>query len=139
MFKSLYLVAGLLLCFNYSFGQEIDPRIIQNKGLSEAEKIYKYNKNSYNYLVFELDSSYQVVSTKSLTKAERGLIEKNALLTADVIAKIGTPEFNYQQYGIKLSSNETKYYMISKELVLVFKPITEITGAFTKSPLNTKR
>ena len=139
MFKSLYLVAGVLLCFNYSFGQEIDPRIVQNKGQSEAEKIYKYNKNSYNYLVFELDSSYQVVSTKSLTKAERNLIEKNNLLTSDVIAKIGTPEFNYQQYGIKLSSTEAKYYMISKELVLVFKPITEITGAFTKSPLNTKR
>lgn len=139
MFKSLYIAAGLLLSFGYSFGQEIDPRIIQNKGQNEAEKIYKFNKNSYNYLVFELDSSYQVVSTKSLSKTERGLIEKNSLLTSEVIAKIGTSAFNFQQYGIKLSSNEAKYYMISKDLVLVFKPITEITSAFTKSPLNSKR
>jgi len=138
MLKSLYVVVGLLLSFNYCFGQEIDPRIIQNKGLQEAEKIYKYNKNSYNYLVFELDSSYQIVPKSSLAGKERSLIQKNEKLTAEVIAKIGTSEFNFQQYGIKLSSTEASYFMISKEMVLVFKPIIEITGSFKKSPLNTK-
>ncbi|MFA9211450.1 MAG: hypothetical protein ACEQR5_06455, partial [Moraxellaceae bacterium] len=75
--KKRFFLTTLLSCFLtiFTFGQEIDPRLLSNKG-QLAESAYKFNKNAYNYMLFELDHGYQVVEKKSLSKQERQLIRK---------------------------------------------------------------
>ncbi len=135
--KKLIILAGFLISVSVSFSQTIDSRILKNKG-KEAEKMYEYNKNSYNYLLFELDHSYEIVSKKTLSKEQRNAIRKDIHLTDSDIINIGTPNFNFYDLGIKLSKSERQYVQVDKERVLVFYAIPEITKAFTTSPLNTK-
>lgn len=137
MLKKLVILTGFLISLSVSFSQEIDSRILKNKG-KEAEKIYQYNKNSYNYLLFELDHSYEVVPKKSLSKEQRNLIKKDVHLTASDVATIGTSNFNFYDLGIKLSKSERQYIQIDKKNVLIFYAIPEVTKAFTASPQNTK-
>jgi len=100
--------------------------------------MYEYNKNSYNYLLFELDHSYEIVSKKSLSKEQRNAIKKDIKMTEADAANIGTANFNFYDFGIKLSKSERQYVQIDKERVLVFYAIPEITKAFTASSSNTK-
>lgn len=137
MLKNLLIVTGFLISATISFSQEIDSRILKNKG-KEAEKIYEYNKNSYYYLLFELDHSYEIVSRNSLSKEQRKLIKKDILFTDSDKLNIGTSNFNFYDFGIKLSKSERQYIQLDKERVLVFYAIPEITKAFTTSPSNTK-
>lgn len=100
--------------------------------------MYEYNKNSYNYLLFELDHSYEIVSKKMLLKEQRHAIRKDIHLTDSDRANIGTSNFNFYDLGIKLSKSERQYVQVDKERVLVFYAIPEVTKAFTTSPFNTK-
>ena len=135
--KKLLIVAGFLISTSVSFSQTIDSRILKNKG-RQAEKLYEYNKNSYNYLLFELDHSYEVVPKKSLSKEQLDLMKKDVKLSDTDLTNIGTSNFNFHDLGIQLSKSERQYVQISKEKVLVFYAIPEVTKAFTTSPLNTK-
>lgn len=137
MLKNLLIVTGFLISATISFSQEIDSRILKNKG-KEAEKIYEYNKNSYHYLLFELDHSYEIVPKNSLSKEQRNSIKKDILFTDSDKVNIGTSNFNFYDFGIKLSKSERQYIQLDKERVLVFYAIPEITKAFTTSPSNTK-
>lgn len=137
MLKKLVILTGFLISASFSFSQEIDSRILKNRG-REAEKMYVYNKNSYNYLLFELDHSYEMVSMKKLSKEQRDAVKKDISFTDSDKAVIGTPQFNFYDFGIKLSKSERQYIQIDKQKVLVFYAIPEITGAFTTSPFNTK-
>jgi hypothetical protein len=120
-----------------SFSQEIDSRILKNKG-KDAEKMYEYNKNSYHYLLFELDHSYEIVPKNSLSKEQRHALKKDVHFTDADKANAGTSNFNFYDFGIKLSKSERQYVQLDKERVLVFYAIPEITKAFTTSPSNTK-
>ena len=135
--KKLFILAGFLISATFSFSQGIDARILKNKGTA-AEKMFEYNKNSYNYLLFELDHSYEVVSRKTLSKEQRSAVKKDISFTDSEKAIIGTSGFNFYDFGIKLSKSERQYVQIDKEKVLVFYAIPEVTKAFTASPLNTK-
>lgn len=135
--KKLLILTGFLISTTFSFSQEIDSRILKNKG-KQAEKMYVYNKNSYNYLLFELDHSYEVVSRKTLSKEQQDAVRKDISFTDSDIAHIGTSEFNFYDFGIRLSKSERQYVQIDKKKVLVFYAIPEVTGAFTTSPFNTK-
>jgi hypothetical protein len=135
--KKLIFLAGFLISTSVSFSQDIDSRILKNKG-KQAEKMYAYNKNSYNYLLFELDHSYELVSKKSLSKDQISLIRKDAKLSDSDLTNIGTPNFNFYDLGITLSKSERQYVQVNKEKVLVFYAIPEVTKAFTTSPLNIK-
>lgn len=135
--KNLLIVTGFLISTTFSFSQEIDSRILKNKG-KEAEKMYEYNKNSYNYLVFELDHSYEVVSKNALSKEQRNSMKKDITFTDLDKVNVGTSNFNFYDFGIKLSKTERQYIQLDKERVLVFYAIPEITKAFTTSPSNTK-
>ncbi|MNK08270.1 hypothetical protein D3C87_261990 [compost metagenome] len=135
--KKLFILTGFLVSTTFSFSQEIDSRILKNRG-KEAEKTYVYNKNSYNYWLFELDHSYEIVSLKTLSKEQQNAIKKDVVFMDADKANIGTPRFNFYDFGIKLSKSERQYIQIDKQKVLVFYAIPEITKAFTTSPLNTK-
>ncbi|WP_430405268.1 hypothetical protein [Fluviicola sp.] len=135
--KKLVILTGFLISATFSFSQEIDPRILKNKG-KEAEKMYEYNKNSYNYLLFELDHSYEIISKNGLSKEQRISIKKDIHFTDAALVNIGTSNFNFYDFGIKLSKSERQYVQLDKERVLVFYAIPEITKAFIASPSNTK-
>lgn len=135
--KKLFFLAGFLISTSISFSQGIDSRILKNKG-KEAEKMYEYNQNSYNYLLFELDHSYEIISKNALSKEERNSIKKDIHFTDADLVNIGTSNFNFYDFGIKLSKSERQYVQLDKERVLVFYAIPEITKAFTTSPSNTK-
>ncbi len=135
--KNVLILAGFLISTTFSFSQEIDARILKNKG-REAEKIYEYNKNAYNYLLFELDYSYEIVSRNTLTKEQRKLIRTDIRLADSDRSNLGTSGFNFYDLGIKLSKTERQYVQVDKDRVLVFFAIPEVTKAFTTSPLNTK-
>lgn len=135
--KKAFILTGFLISTVISFSQEIDPRILKNKG-KEAEKIYEFNKNAYNYMLFELDHSYEIVSRKSLTKEQVKQIKSGIQLSEPDKNNLGTGSFNFYDLGIKLSKSERQYVSLDKDRVLVFYAIPEITKAFTTSSLNTK-
>jgi len=135
--KKLFFLAGFLISASISFSQGIDSRILKNKG-KEAEKMYEYNQNSYNYLLFELDHSYEIILKNALSKEQRNSIKKDISFTDADLVNIGTSNFNFYDFGIKLSKSERQYVQLDKERVLVFYAIPEITKAFTTSPSNTK-
>ncbi|MCC6701265.1 MAG: hypothetical protein IT221_07060 [Fluviicola sp.] len=137
-FKPLFALIAFISLSCVAFSQEeIDQRLVINKG-KQAEDAFKFNRNSYNYYLFELDSAYQVVKIKDLTKEEKGLLNKNIVFSPETIATIGTSSFNYYQLGIRPNKETRQYFKIDSENVLVIFKISEITKAFSTSPLYTK-
>lgn len=122
--------------------QEIDARLMRNDP-SRAKRNFRYNRNSYNYMLFELDKSYSVVPRKSLTKTETELIQpavafktsEGNVLTREAVIP-GT--FNFYDFGIGLSKDGRTYIALDKETVLVFYSVPELTRLFSASPDNTK-
>lgn len=122
-----------------TYGQEIDARLLTNKGQA-AETAFKFNTNAYNYMLFELDFGYFITSNKALSKEERKMIQSvpNEAERLQQIQNIGTPNFNYFSLGVTLQSKEYQYYQLAKNQVLVLLPIVEITKLFIQYPSNTK-
>jgi hypothetical protein len=134
---SLTAIALFLGIFTTAFGQEIDPRLVKNRG-KQAQVAFEYNTNGYNYFLYELDSSYQVVNLETLTRNEKKLLRKDISFTGEQLQSLGTSSFNYFDLGIRLSSTNRQYILVDKTTVLIFFAIPEVTSAFSKSPLNTK-
>lgn len=116
--------------------QEIDARLVKNRG-KQAEDAFKYNMNSYNYMLFELDSAYLLVPKSSLNETELSQVSKSVDFSK-VRSKIGTSEFNYMELGIRPIKESRQYFYVDSENVLILFKIAEITKAFTASPLNSK-
>lgn len=139
MKNTFSLIAFTLVmgAFTVSYGQELDPRLLKNRG-DQAQTAFKYNMNGYRYFLFELDSAYQVVSLLSLSKDEKKMLRKDIVFSAEQIKSLGTSSFNYYDLGIRLSSKSRQYIQVDRSTVLVMLAITEVTKAFSESPLNTK-
>jgi hypothetical protein len=122
-----------------TYGQEIDARLLTNKGQT-AETAFKFNKNAYNYMLFELDHGYQLVEKKSLSKKERNSLVKlpENELVATQLSLIGTASFNYVSLGLTLKSQEKQFFQVGDNKVLVLLPISQITQLFIQDPSNTK-
>lgn len=139
--KNRFFLTTLLSCFltMFTFGQEIDTRLLSNKG-QIVENAFKFNKNAYNYMLFELDHGYKVVEKSSLSKHERQLITKLPRNKSNEtqLNLIGTADFNYVALGLSLKSQEKQYFQIEGNKILVLLPISEITQLFILDPSNTK-
>ena len=139
----IYRLLLISICSTFlaltSIGQEIDERLVQNKG-ELAQSAYKYNTNAYNYMLFELDFGYYITSNKALSKEERKMIQTvpNEAERLQQIQNIGTPNFNYFSLGVTLQSKNKQYFQLAKNQVLVLLPIVEITKLFIQHPSNTK-
>ncbi len=134
--KKYCLSLILFLYFFSSHCQEIDRRLLQNRG-KQAEEAFKYNKNGYNYFLFELDSSYTVRKLSELGPEEIKMLKKIEIPTK-VIQTIGTDQFNFYDLGIRLNNQSRQYFKIDPFNVLVFHKISEVTESFFKSSMNTK-
>jgi len=135
--KNGFLILVALFIYTATFSQEIDSRLLKNRG-KQAEEAFKYNKNGYNYFLYELDSSYTVKNMYDLSSDEVKLIDKNIQISKKEAQAIGTNQFNFYALGIKLNNQTRQYFKIDGNRVIVFFKISEITEAFFKSPLNTK-
>jgi hypothetical protein len=135
--KNGFLVLAALFIYLGAFSQEIDSRLVRNRG-KQAEEAFKHNKNGYNYFLYELDSSYTVKEISELNTDEKKLISKDIQISEKEAQVIGTNQFNFYALGIKLNNQSRQYFKIDTNRVLVFYKISEITEAFFKSPLNTK-
>jgi hypothetical protein len=132
---SLFLFFSLTL--NLGFSQEIDQRLVVNKG-NEINETFKHKRNAYNFYLYELDSSYYTVNITTITKEEKKLLRKDIQFSPELIKKINTSEFNFAQLGIQLLKDKRQYFKLDKETVLVFYTLPEVSKKFTKSPLYTK-
>lgn len=135
MKTSLFLFFSLTL--NFGFSQEIDQRLVVNKG-NEINETFKHKRNAYNFYLYELDSSYYTVNITTITKEEKKLLSKDIQFSPELIKKINTSEFNFAQLGIQLLKDKRQYFKLDKETVLVFYTLPEVSEKFTKSPLYTK-
>lgn len=135
--KKGFLILVTLFVYLGTFSQEIDARLVKNRG-KQAEEAFTYNKNGYNYFLYELDSSYTVKKISDLSTDELKLINKTVQISKKEAQVIGTNQFNYYALGIKLNNQNRQYFKIDATHVLVFFKISEITEAFFKSPFNTK-
>jgi hypothetical protein len=125
------------LTLNLGFSQEIDQRLVVNKG-NEINETFKHKRNAYNFYLYELDSSYYTVNITTITKEEKKLLRKDIQFSPELIKKINTSEFNFAQLGIQLLKDKRQYFKLDKETVLVFYTLPEVSKKFTKSPLYTK-
>jgi len=135
MKTNLFLFFALTL--NLGFSQEIDQRLVLNKG-NEINETFKHKRNAYNFYLYELDSSYYTVNITTITKEEKKLLRKDIQFSPELIKKINTSEFNFAQLGIQLLKDKRQYFKLDKETVLVFYTLPEVSKKFTKSPLYTK-
>jgi len=143
MLKTLSLLAFCLVCISGVYAQEtIDQRLVKNRG-KQAEEAFQYNRNSYNYYLFELDKSHWIADKSTLTDEEKNNLQpasafKNAqgqVLTPEAAA---AENFNFYEYGIRLQKDYRICIALDKDRVLIFYKIPELTQLFSKSDLNTK-
>ncbi len=139
--KSTVLLLFLLV-FNLSFSQDIqkyDARLLKNHG-DTIMTIYKNNHNYYNFLLFELDFSYEIKLKSEVNSAmvhqlaefknENGITLKKSDIVKDV--------FNFKSWGIILKQKEPVVIELDDDHVLYFYDKVSNNIRFGKSPFNTK-
>lgn len=139
--KSTVLLLFLWV-FNLSFSQDVqkyDARLLKNHG-DTIMTIYKNNHNYYNFLLFELDFSYEIklksevnsamVHQLSEFKNENGITLKKSDIVKDV--------FNFKAWGIILKQKEPVVIELDADHVLYFYDKVSNNIRFGKSPFNTK-
>jgi hypothetical protein len=138
-----FLIAAASGSVGYTTAQEtVDARLLKNRG-AQAEESFRYNKNSYNYYLFELDNSYSIVAKSDLSGDEVNMVQpaelfKNKAGLAISGEAIVPGTFNFYDFGIKLNKDQRIYIALDKKTVLVFHSIRELTQLFISSPGNTK-
>jgi hypothetical protein len=144
MIKTACCLALLLFTITSVSAQEtIDKRVVKNRG-KQAEEAFQYNKNSYNYYIFELDRSHWMTSASSLNDTEKGLVQpasnfKNELGEPITFETATAETFNFYDYGIRLAKEQRLYVALDEEHVLVFYSIPELSKLFANSEFNSKK
>lgn len=132
-------ITALLLSSGHSFGQKYDPRLEQNHGDTIAA-IFTQNHNYYNFLLFELDYSYEIrplaeVSGGKVLPASAFQNAKGAKLSARDIEK---GKFNFREWGIELQKDAPVIIALDDQNALYFYDKVSNNKRFAKSPLYTK-
>lgn len=139
---SSFIALFVLLSMSVFAQEEIDARVLKNRG-KQAEQAFRYNKNSYNYYVFELDKSYYVVPVSQLTNEEQvqlltATTFKNDLNEPVSMEAVDSGSFNFYDYGIRLQKEHRIYIALNEKKALVFYSIPELSQLFKNSEFNTK-
>ena len=135
------LIMIFILCSSgYSFSQKYDPRLEKNHG-DEIATIYSSNHNYYNFLLFEMDYSYEI---QNLSDIPSNIQVRNA---ADFKNAAGNPltkkevvkgSFNFKEWGIILNQNDPLVIKLDDQTALYFYDKVSNNKRFAKSPLYTK-
>ena len=127
---------------NYSQAQDTqkyDARLLKNHG-DTIMTIYARNHNYYNFLLFELDYSYEVKSKSEVIGSTFNKITdfKGANGTILKESDIKKGIFNFKEWGIVLKQNEATIIELNNDQVLYFYDKVSNNIRFGKSPLYTK-
>lgn len=123
-----------------AYSQKYDERLEKNWGDTIAT-IFAKSHNYYNFLLFELDYSYEFRNLDQLDKGTQILKAsqfKNSAgktLTKEIVQK-GT--FNFKEWGIELKQNEPVVIQLDATTYLYFFDKVSNNIRFAKSPLYTK-
>lgn len=131
-----------LFCMHAGAQESIDARVLKNRG-KQAETVFQYNKNSYNYYVFELDRSHYFVPAAELSQEEQSQLQpashfKNAAGEAVSKEIAMSDTFNFYDFGIRLQKEHRIYIKLDENSTLVFYSIPEMSQLFKNSEFNTK-
>lgn len=133
----------LLLFVSFSFcalSQKYDPRLEKNMGDTIAT-IFSKSHNYYNFLLFELDYSYEIRTIDQLDKGAKIMKashfknEKGQKLT---LANIQKGVFNFKEWGIVLQQNDPVIIQLDDKNFVYFYDKVNNNIRFAKSPLYTK-
>jgi hypothetical protein len=131
-----------LMVFSFSKAQDLqkyDARLLKNHG-DTIMTIYSKNHNYYNFLIFELDFSYEVKVKSEINSSNLISILQfknsngNSLKKSDIQKGI----FNFKEWGIVLKQNEPILIDLDENHVLYFYDKVSNNIRFGKSPLYTK-
>ena len=131
-----------LMVFSFSKAQDLqkyDARLLKNHG-DTIMTIYSKNHNFYNFLIFELDFSYEVKVKSEINSSNLISILQfknsngNSLKKSDIQKGI----FNFKEWGIVLKQNEPILIDLDENQVLYFYDKVSNNIRFGKSPLYTK-
>jgi len=131
-----------LMVFSFSKAQDLqkyDARLLKNHG-DTIMTIYSKNHNFYNFLIFELDFSYEVKLKSEINSSNLISILQfknsngNSLKKSDIQKGI----FNFKEWGIVLKQNEPILIDLDENHVLYFYDKVSNNIRFGKSPLYTK-
>jgi hypothetical protein len=131
-----------LLVFSLSNAQDLqkyDARLLKNHG-DTIMTIYSKNHNFYNFLIFELDYSYEIklkteVNTSNFVAISQFKNSNGISLKKSDIQK---GIFNFKEWGIVLKQNEPLVIDLDENHVLYFYDKVSNNIRFGKSPLYTK-
>ena len=143
MIKTICCFGLLIFSLGPVFAQEtIDQRVVKNRG-QQGEESFKYNKNSYNYYLFELDKSHWLTTELALSIEDKALLQpasefKNSENNPLTLEAVQSENFNFYEYGIRLKKESRVCILFEDGQVLVFYAIPELTKLFTTSDSNTK-
>jgi len=140
--KKTFLILTLVIT-NLIFSQsktDFDPRIVENKG-EQVTHIYQNQQDYYQFLLFELDNGYQVVSKNTLAKEQRkelksikGIQSKSGeKFTVNQLENPAT--FNFMKYNFIREKDNHTYYDLNNGNVLVIFSQMHIKREFLKTGL----
>lgn len=126
----------------FSSAQKYDERLLKNHG-DTILTIYYKNHNYYNFLLFELDYSYEIRDKKAMTKkemlsaipAKKIKNESGQVLTK---AALVPGVFNFKSWGIVLDQKEPVIIKLDAGHYLYFYDKVSNNVRFGKSPLYRK-
>ena len=131
-----------LMVFSFSKAQDLqkyDARLLKNHG-DTIMTIYSKNHNYYNFLIFELDFSYEVKVKSEINNSN--LISILQFRNSNGISlkksDIQKGIFNFKEWGIVLKQNEPILIDLDENHVLYFYDKVSNNIRFGKSPLYTK-
>jgi hypothetical protein len=136
------LLCLFLITFSFLKAQDIqkyDARLLKNHG-DTIMTIYSKNHNYYNFLIFELDFSYEVKLKSEISASNFISISqfKNSNGISLKKADIQKGIFNFKEWGIVLKQNEPILIDLDDNHVLYFYDKVSNNIRFGKSPLYTK-
>ncbi|MGV6862411.1 MAG: hypothetical protein ACWA41_11605 [Putridiphycobacter sp.] len=120
--------------------QEVDPRLIVNKG-EEIYQILEYRKDYYKFLLWELDNAYEIVNVSDISNQNlipvSNIVDKNG--NAFNVAELDTPEsFNFIKYNFVRQKEQDVYYDLGDGRALKFTALKVMWQQFDATGLNTK-
>lgn len=143
MIKLLCLLVVMTIG-SMSFGQksEVDNRLVKNFG-EEIFEIKKNRNDFYQYLLFEIKEGFQVKNKKELTSEEKSVAVKSENFKNNegevlTLSEIDSPNFNFEDFGLKVKTKSTTIIRLSKKQYFILRSKVDIANEFKNNPLNHK-
>ena len=117
--------------------QSIDQRLVDSYG-EDAVNLYENNQDYYNFLIYELDNSFEIMEATELTPNSKydlrdisSVVDKEGkVFNIDELQDLST--FNFTSYNFVRAQNDRVYYELGDGRVLVFYSLVEIKNNYGK-------